>query len=83
MQSRVEQLNQLSRRLLTDAGVKELVGLKQLKTLNLAGTQVTDAGVEQLRGLTKLRLLNLRDTKVTDEGVEKLQQALPKCKIIR
>ena len=63
--------------------MKELVGLKQLKTLNLAGTQVTDAGVEQLRGLTKLRLLNLRDTKVTDEGVEKLQQALPKCKIIR
>ena len=33
----------------TDAGLKELAGLKQLQTLDLSSTQVTDAGERQLR----------------------------------
>jgi len=33
----------------TDAGLKELAGLKQLTTLNLLGTQVTDAGRKELQ----------------------------------
>jgi len=33
----------------TDAGLKELISLKNLQTLLLGGTQVTDAGVVELR----------------------------------
>ena len=32
----------------TDAGLKELIGLKKLKRLNLEDTQVTDAGAAEL-----------------------------------
>jgi len=33
----------------TDAGMKELAGLKSLQTLNLVDTQVTDAGAAKLQ----------------------------------
>jgi len=33
----------------TDAGLKELAGLKSLQELVLDGTQVTDTGVAELR----------------------------------
>ena len=44
---------------MTDAGLKELAGLTQLQTLNLAGTKVTDAGLKELAGLTQLQTLDL------------------------
>jgi outer membrane lipoprotein-sorting protein len=65
----------------TDAGLKELAGLKTLKKLDLP-TQVTDAGLKELAGLKSLQLLNLEGTDVTDAGVERLQKALPGCKIL-
>ena len=34
---------------LTDTGVKELAGMKQMQTLYLFGTAVTDAGVADLK----------------------------------
>jgi hypothetical protein len=67
----------------SDAGLKELAGLRNLQRLDLWGTQVTDAGVEHLKGLTKLQVLQLDRTQVTDEGVKRLQEALPNCKIER
>jgi hypothetical protein len=33
----------------TDAGLKELAGLKGLQTLHLGGTRVTDAGLRELQ----------------------------------
>jgi hypothetical protein len=56
----------------TDAGLKELAGLKSLQTLNLVGTQVTDAGLKELAGLKSLQTLNLNDTQVTDAGLKEL-----------
>ena len=44
---------------MTDAGLKELAGLKSLQTLDLNGTQVTDAGLKELAGLKSLQTLNL------------------------
>jgi hypothetical protein len=35
----------------TDAGLKQLNGLKCLRTLDLGGTKVTDAGLKELSGL--------------------------------
>ena len=68
---------------LTDAGLKELAGLKSLQTLDLYHTQVTDVGLKELAGLKSLQALDLGETKVTDGGVHELQQALPGCRITR
>ena len=53
----------------TDAGLKELAGLKSLRALYLAGTQVTDAGLKGLAGRKALQTIDLRGTKVTDAGL--------------
>ena len=66
----------------TDAGLKELKDLTQLKELVLNG-QVTDAGLKELKDLKQLTWLYLGGSKVTDAGVKELQAALPKCKIHR
>jgi hypothetical protein len=39
---------------ITDAGLENLRGLKQLQGLDLGGTQITDAGLAHLKGLTQL-----------------------------
>ncbi len=56
----------------TDAGLKELAGLKNLQALYLAGTQVTDAGLKELAGRKSLQTLDVRGTKVTDVGLKEL-----------
>jgi hypothetical protein len=43
------QLLYLNHTAITDAGLRHLRKLKQLKYLNLEGTEVTDAGVHELR----------------------------------
>ena len=65
----------------TDAGLKELAGLNNLQTLELAFTGVSDAGLKHLAGLKSLQSLNLRKTPVTDAGVKELQKALPACSL--
>jgi len=56
----------------TDAGLKELAGLKGLQKLRLSATGVTDAGLKHLKELKELRELNLAATKVSDKGVKEL-----------
>ena len=56
----------------TDAGLKELAGLKSLHTLGLSGTQVTDAGLKELAGLKSLHTLYLSETQVTGAGLKEL-----------
>ena len=57
----------------TDAAVKELVGLKNLQSLNLGLTNVTDEGLKELVGLKNLQSLNIGClTKVTDAGLKEL-----------
>ena len=52
----------------TDETLRYLIGLKQLRELDLNNTQVTDAGLKKLSELPKLRDLRLARTKITDEG---------------
>ena len=59
-------------RSVTDAGLKELASLTQLRALHLGGTQVTDAGLKELASLTQLRMLDLGGTQVTDAGLKEL-----------
>jgi hypothetical protein len=66
----------------TDAELKHLKGLDQLRWLYLKNTQVTNAGLEYLKGLGKLQWLYLKNTQVTDSGIKNLQKALPNCDIM-
>jgi hypothetical protein len=66
----------------TDEGLKELKGFKNLTTLVLFGTHVTYEGLKELKDLKNLTWLQLT-TNVTEAGQKDLEKALPKCKIIR
>ena len=57
---------------MTDAGLKELAGLKSLHALFLAGTQVTDAGLKEVAGQKSLQTVDVRWTQVTDAGLKEL-----------
>ncbi|MEN6451859.1 MAG: hypothetical protein ABFC96_15320 [Thermoguttaceae bacterium] len=67
----------------TDDGLKYVARLPQLTELSLSDTSITDAGLEHLTGLSRLKYLTLSRTNVTDAGAKRLQEALPKCTIIR
>jgi uncharacterized protein (TIGR03067 family) len=56
----------------TDAGLKELAGLKNLQSLNLDFTPVSDAGLRDLAGLQSLQHLSVMGTKVSDAGLKEL-----------
>ncbi len=57
---------------MTDAGLKEVAGLKSLQTLDVRGTQVTDAGLKELAGLKSLQRLYLNHCDVTGSGLKDL-----------
>lgn len=63
----------LSRTGVTDAGLKALARMPNLKRLDLRGTAVGDEGAKALAGLAKLETLGLYGTKVTDAGLEPLR----------
>jgi hypothetical protein len=71
----------IARSKVTDAGLKALAGMKNLKELHLEGTGISDAGLDQLKGLAELEYINLYSTKVTDAGMARLA-ALSKLKAI-
>jgi hypothetical protein len=59
---------------ITDAGLKHLEGLRQLKVLHLDGdTGITDAGLQYLEGLTELQGLDLENTGISDTGLQRLE----------
>src|SRR5579862_1429071 len=53
----------------TDAGLKSLAGLKNLRRLHLERTAVGDEGLASVKNLGELTYLNLYSTKVTDKGL--------------
>jgi hypothetical protein len=71
----------LCRTPVTDAGLKELVELKNLTWLDLRESRVTDVGLKELAGLKHLTRLLLQDTRVTAAGIAELRTALPNCRI--
>lgn len=57
----------------TDAGMAEVAGMKNLTRLHLEKTAVTDAGVARLAKLRQLEYLNLYGTQVTDDSLAHLE----------
>ncbi|MCB1061447.1 MAG: hypothetical protein KDN20_00840 [Verrucomicrobiae bacterium] len=62
----------LARTQVSDAGLMNLGGMKNLNRLHLENTKITDAGLDHLKGLANLEYLNLYGTAVTDAGIQKL-----------
>ena len=56
----------------TDAGLKEVAKLKQLKGLYLEGTDITDAGLKEVAKLKQLNFLALNLTLITDAGLKEV-----------
>ena len=56
----------------TDAGLKEVAKLKQLKGLYLEGTDITDVGLKEVAKLKQLNFLALNLTQITDVGLKEV-----------
>jgi internalin A len=76
------QILNLSQTAITDAGLKPIASLPNLRNLILP-VSITDAGLVHLKGLRNLKILLLNGTKVTDAGLRDIQQALPRARISR
>ncbi len=70
----------------TDAGLKELAGMKNLAWIGLEGTHVTDAGLKTLtvhKHLARIDLKGIARQDITDTGVAQFRKELPNCEINR
>ena len=52
-----------------DADLRNLLGMRSLRLLDLTGTRVTDAGLVHLLGCGDLEVLSLWDTRITDAAL--------------
>ena len=62
----------LNERPISDKGLANLIGLKNLRTLGLHQGNITDKGIDHLVGIDTLAELELSYTRITDKGLEKL-----------
>ncbi len=62
---------------LTDAGMAQLAGLKNLETFSFVGTQMTGKAYAQFDGFTKLTRVSHRGSLIDDEGLRQLCDHLP------
>ncbi len=65
----------------TNAGLKTIARMTNLRRLRLESNPIDDGGMAELQGLKELRYLNLTGTKVTDRGLVSLG-TLPKLRKI-
>jgi internalin A len=68
----LEELNLFAAEFITDAALAFLRGNRQLKTLNLRGTDVTDTSLAYVAELSQLKSLDISFTQITDVGLEHL-----------
>jgi internalin A len=66
----------------TNAVLRQIEALPQVRTLVLRNTRVTDVGLEHLKGLKQLQSLRLINTRITDNGLARLK-GLPQLKTLR
>jgi len=68
----LEELNLSFSEFITDAAIAFLRGHRQLKSLNLRGTDVTDTSLSYVAELPQLKSLDIAFTQITDVGLEHL-----------
>ncbi|TDU64544.1 leucine rich repeat (LRR) protein [Prosthecobacter fusiformis] len=62
---------------LTDAGMVQLAGLKDLESFSFVGTTITGRAYAKFEGFTKLTRVSHRGSKIDDEGLKELCDHLP------
>lgn len=62
---------------LTDIGMEQLAGLKNLEAFSFVGTQITGKAYAKFDGFTKLVKLSHRGSSINDEGLKELCDHLP------
>ena len=62
---------------LTDAGMAQLAGLKNLENFSFVGTQMTGKAYAQFEGFAKLARVSHRGSSIDDEGLRQLCDHLP------
>jgi len=62
---------------LTDAGMAQLAGLKNLENFSFVGTQMTGKAYAQFEGFTKVTRVSHRGSAIDDEGLRQLCDHLP------
>jgi Leucine-rich repeat (LRR) protein len=67
---------------LTDAGMAQLAGLKNLENFSFVGTQMTGKAYAQFEGFTKVTRVSHRGSSIDDEGLRQLCDHLPNLESI-
>jgi hypothetical protein len=67
---------------LTDAGMEQLAGLKNLEAFSFVGTQITGKAYAKFAGFTKLIKVSHRGSSINDEGLKELCDHLPNLESI-
>jgi hypothetical protein len=67
---------------LTDAGMEQLAGLKNLETFNFVGTAITGNAYAKFDGFTRLTRVSHRGSSINDEGLKQLCEHLPNLESI-
>ena len=67
---------------LTDAGMEQLAGLKDLEVFSFVGTQLTGQAYAKFDGFTKLTKVSHRGSSIDDEGLRQLCDHLPNLESI-
>ena len=62
---------------LSDAGMAQLAGLKNLEQFSFVGTQITGRAYAKFEGFTKLARVSHRGSSIDDEGLKQLCDHLP------
>jgi len=67
---------------LTDAGMEQLAGLKNLEAFSFVGTKITGKAYAKFEGFTKLIKVSHRGSSINDEGLKELCDHLPNLESI-
>ena len=67
---------------LTDAGMEQLAGLKNLEAFSFVGTKITGRAYAKFDGFTKLIKVSHRGSSIDDEGLKQLCDHLPNLESI-
>ncbi|MEN9635607.1 MAG: hypothetical protein RL077_4011 [Verrucomicrobiota bacterium] len=67
---------------ITDAGMAQLAGLKNLENLSLVGTQITGKAYARFEGFAKVTRVSHRGSFIDDEGLRQLCDHLPNLEAI-
>lgn len=67
---------------LTDVGMEQLAGLKNLEQFSFVGTKITGKAYAKFEGFTKLTRVSHRGSSIDDEGLKQLCEHLPNLESI-